>query len=463
MQAAVDDLYPDFPTTRLRRFWSVAALSGKASGVFMPIDFQHSLPSRARILSSDNNSRRPHAVEQAEPDTPDRLEAIEAVSRKTRAQADRFLNIAKRGLPRMHQSGAFGHTLRAVRNDAEWTERLEGDSLRYTAIAALGLTYVDRATQQKILGGDTAFDLAHTCATRATLSGDMGAIALAAWAAAEAGRFHSVALFRQLEQLLAADAPIATVDCAWALSAGLAARQFGDTSEVVSLATKQLMSGRSSSGLFPHMLPASASGRFRAHIGCFADQVYPIQALSRLHVAQPNAEALSAAEACAERICALQGPDGQWWWHYDTRNGGVVEGYPVYSVHQHAMAPMALFDLREAGGHDYSQAIISGMRWLDEHPEVSTPLVASEKGVIWRKVARREPRKMIRALSAVTTSLQPGLHMPGLDTLFPPGRIDYECRPYELGWLLYAWLSSGVVARLAPRPTGDVPATLKEI
>ncbi len=429
----------------------------------MPIDFQHSLPSRARSLSLDNGGRRPHAVEQAEPDTLDRVEAIGLASYKTKIQADRFLNIAKRGLPRMHRNGAFGHTLRAVKINSEWTERLEGDSLRYTAIAALGLTHLDRATQQQILGGDTAFDLAHACAARATLSGDMGAIALAAWAAAEAGRFHSVALFRQLEQLLSADAPIATVDCSWALSAGLAARQFGDTDEVVSLATNRLMSGLSSSGLFPHMLPASASGRFRAHIGCFADQVYPIQALSRLHEAQPNAEALSAAEACAERICALQGPAGQWWWHYDTRNGGVVEGYPVYSVHQHAMAPMALLDLREAGGNDHSQAIIKGMRWLDEHPEVSMPLVASEKGVIWRKVGRREPRKMVRVLSAVTTALRPGLHIPGLNTLFPPGRIDYECRPYELGWLLYAWLSGGVVARLAAAPAGDMPATLKEI
>lgn len=349
----------------------------------------------------------------------------------------------------MHRGGAFGHTLRAVKIKSNWTERLEGDSLRYTAIAALGLSYVDRATQQQILGGDTAFDLAHVCAVRATTSADMGAIALAAWAAAEAGRFHSVALFRKLVQILASDTPIATVDCAWALSAGLAARQFGDTQVVVSLATEKLMSGLSSSGLFPHMLPASASGRFRAHIGCFADQVYPIQALSRLHAAQSNTQALSAAEACAERICTLQGPAGQWWWHYDTRNGGVVEGYPVYSVHQHAMAPMALLDLREAGGSDHSQAIIRGMHWLDEHPEVSMPLVASEKGVIWRKVARREPRKAVRALSAVTTSLLPGLHVPGLDTLFPPVRVDYECRPYELGWLIYAWLSGGVVRRSA--------------
>jgi hypothetical protein len=89
------------------------------------------------------------------------------------------------------------------------------------------------------------------------------------------------------------------------------------------------------------------------------------------------------------------------------------------------------------------------MRWLDEHPEVSMPLVASEKGVIWRKVARREPRKAVRALSAVTTSLLPGLRVPGLDTLFPPVRVDYECRPYELGWLIYAWLSGGVARRSA--------------
>ncbi|MBP1862317.1 hypothetical protein [Rhizobium herbae] len=429
----------------------------------MPIDFQHSLSSRTQNTPSGSSEHRRHPPEQGRTGTFDRLETIESISRATRTQADRFLDIAKRGLPRMHQSCAFGHTLRAVKENSHWTERLEGDSLRYASIVALGLSYVDKATQQRILSGDTAFDLAHTCAARAATSADMGAIALAAWAAAEAGRFHAVPLFRQLAQLLASDAPIATVHCAWALSAGLAAQQFGDTGDVVSLATKRLMSGLSSSGLFPHMLPASASGRLRAHIGCFADQVYPIQALSRLHAAQPNAMALSAAEACAERICALQGPSGQWWWHYDTRNGGVVEGYPVYSVHQHAMAPMALLDLREAGGRDHSQAIIKGMRWLDEHPETSAPLVASEKGVIWRKVARREPRKAVRAISAVTTALMPGLHIPGLDMLFPPIRVDYECRPYELGWLIYAWCSGGVVARLTSSPVGDMPASFKEI
>jgi hypothetical protein len=29
-----------------------------------------------------------------------------------------------------------------------------------------------------------------------------------------------------------------------------------------------------------------------------------------------------------------------------------------------------------------------------------------------------------------------------LDRVCPPGVIDYECRPYELGWLLYAWVGA---------------------
>ena len=118
----------------------------------------------------------------------------------------------------------------------------------------------------------------------------------------------------------------------------------------------------------------------------------------------------------------------------------VVEGYPVYSVHQHAMAPMALLDLAEAGGDDHGAEIASGLGWLTTHPEVTGELVDSEHGVVWRKVGRREPRKAVRRLSAVTTAARSGMRVPGLDRAFPPVVIDHECRPYELGWLLYAWL-----------------------
>jgi hypothetical protein len=183
--------------------------------------------------------------------------------------------------------------------------------------------------------------------------------------------------------------------------------------------------------------------------------VYPIQALARLAVATDDTTALTAANSAAARIVELQGDAGQWWWHYDARVDGIVEGYPVYSVHQHAMGPMALFDLLEAGGDDHSEAITRGLGWLDQHPEVLEDLVSERHALIWRKVGRREPPKAARKLAAVTTSFSPGLHVPGINTILPPTEIDHECRPYELGWLLYAWRSAGVVRALAPQANFD--------
>jgi hypothetical protein len=103
------------------------------------------------------------------------------------------------------------------------------------------------------------------------------------------------------------------------------------------------------------------------------------------------------------------------------------------------MAPMALFELREAGGHDHGRAITRGFEWLERHPETPEQFIDPEVGVIWRKVGRREPRKAVRSLRAVASSVHRGTRLPVLDRLFPVGEVDYECRPYELGWFLYAW------------------------
>ena len=83
--------------------------------------------------------------------------------------------------------------------------------------------------------------------------------------------------------------------------------------------------------------------------------------------------ALDIARQCAQHICALQGKSGQWWWHYDYRTGEILEGYPVYSVHQDAMAPMALLALEEAGGGDYWAPIAKGLQWLYSPPKFHLP------------------------------------------------------------------------------------------
>jgi hypothetical protein len=314
----------------------------------------------------------------------------------------------------------------------------EGTNLRYAAIVGLGLGRCDEPTQRQVLAGATAAELVASVASRATRSADPGAVALAAWAAAETELRYDAGLFDIIRRHLESERPLPTVDVAWMLTAAVAARFVGPADDVARTARDLLLAHQGPQGLFPHALPPESLGRFRSHVGCFADEVYPIQALARLGAATADPEAVAAANRCAARITELQGPAGQWWWHYDARRGSVVEKYPVYSVHQHAMAPMALMDLADAGGDDHASAVYRGLDWLTMHPEVFDELVDERFGVIWRKVGRREPAKLVRKLNAATTSVRAGLTLP-TDRLFPTSVVDRECRPYELGWLLYAW------------------------
>ena len=47
----------------------------------------------------------------------------------------------------------------------------------------------------------------------------------------------------------------------------------------------------------------------------------------------------------------------------------------------------------------------------------------------------REPPELVDGKVRV----HPAVRVPGMGVAFPPGTIDFECRPYHLGWLLYCW------------------------
>ena len=53
---------------------------------------------------------------------------------------------------------------------------------------------------------------------------------------------------------------------------------------------------------------------------------------------------------------------------------------------------------------------------------------------------RGEQESEARQLRAVATSIAPGFRLGALDALFPPGKVDWESRPYHLGWILDSWL-----------------------
>jgi hypothetical protein len=349
----------------------------------------------------------------------------------------RLRALAIRGLARMYRPEEGLFAFRVRRRGEELL--LEGSSHRYTAMALIGLAGEDEAVQASVLAG---IGVREACARLVTeLDGldNLGDVALVLWAACAAGYADRRSVVQRLLALQPDEAAHPTVEVAWTLAA-LCADVDAPVGPLRSRLARRLIAAfEPRSGMFPHGL-GGRTGGFRGHVCCFADLVYPVHALARYAELFGDAEARDVALHCAREFCARQGPDGQWWWHYDRRTGDVVERYPVYAVHQDAMAPMALLALERAAAIDLRSPIARGLGWLAHAPELGGgSLIDEGADLIWRKVARREPRKLSRYAQAAASRLHPGLRTPGLDVLFPPCVVDYEDRPYHLGWLLHAW------------------------
>jgi hypothetical protein len=354
------------------------------------------------------------------------------------ALIERIVHVAYTALPAMFDTErrTFVHSVHRVEGGGA-APRLAGESVRYGAMVALGAHWLEESGQREIFGGETATEFMSRGLAKSHEIQNLGDLAAVAWAASTVGCDGTEPVLKRLSEMVERRVSIDTVELAWSLSALVAGRLEPEANRL----SDRLRSVFSrESGIFPHVVGPGA-GFLRRHVACFADQVYPIQALARYHAAFGDQDSLSTAARCAEQICDAQGPDGQWWWHYDARNGSVIEGYPVYTVHQDAMGPMALFDLQEAGGPDFSDAIRRGLGWMAVASEVGHTLIDDELPLIWRKVGRAEPAKLLRKVRAGTSRIHERLRVRPLDALFPATRIDYECRPYHLGWILDTWLA----------------------
>ncbi len=360
-------------------------------------------------------------------------EALEALLR-------RLVEVARQGLARMFvpEQGRFAFT-RKRQPDGRVT--LAGMSLRYGAISVLGARHLDEQAQRGILGGRSAAEF--TCQMLEELDDrtNLGDLALVTWAAAEMSLPQVPQAVERLRRRQAASCDAYTVEAAWVLAALVAARRQAPVLDLARQARDRLLGiAPLRSGIFPHWTNPRAAPWHRRHVGCFADQVYPIQALARYHKALRHGPSLVMAARCSEQICRLQGPQGQWWWHYDCRTGEVIEGYPVYTVHQDSMAPMALLDLQEAGGPAFGDAIRRGLGWMARAAEVDRCLIEDDLALIWRKVTRAGPGKLARQLRAAASRIHPRLRLHWLNGLLRPTSIDHEDRPYHLGWILHTWL-----------------------
>lgn len=238
---------------------------------------------------------------------------------------------------------------------------------------------------------------------------------------------------------------VPTMELAWfltALSCATLSGQglMGSNREHAFKAYELLVQNQGQHGIFSHLGgKRSFAQTFRSRIASFADQVYPIYSLTKFYEAFGHAEALKQAEACAFAICSAQGTFGQWWWHYDARTGRVVQGYPVFSVHQHGMAPMALFALGDASRSNFDAWIYKGLRWIDSGNELAFDMEDVSANVIWRSMYRSPMKRYLKTALGIFGRRHSPESADGLT-------VRFECRPYELGWLLYAFADRALSA-----------------
>jgi hypothetical protein len=322
----------------------------------------------------------------------------------------------------------------------------QGLSPRYTIMTLLGLRELERT------GARTPFD---TDAIYASFVQDTswiqgaGDLGLLIWLTATFAPDQVEGLFRRSSVETAldrfADAREArTMELAWFL-AGLSHAALACPEKLSGLRNladrtyQRLEKNQGGSGFFGHLSTAkSVAGFFRGRIGSFADQVYPIYSLSKFAVAFQLEAPAKLALASAKAICEAQGEMGQWWWLYDSQSGRVSSKYPVYSVHQQGMAPMALIAAEEATGHSFQESMYKGLRWITGANELGVDMRDMSQNLIWRCIYPQQ--KYSKYLNIVRSLVR----LPGGTPSTADLKILYEDRPYELGWLLYAFGRFGV-------------------
>jgi hypothetical protein len=315
----------------------------------------------------------------------------------------------------------------------------QGVSERYTAMTLLGLHRYEKAGFHSPFEVRTIADALMRRPSWAENPGDAG---LLIWTCAEIIPECLDEYVRENDPasglLGSADARMrSTMELAWFLT-GLAKGALVDSAQrsrwepAARTAYELLKKNQGPFGFFGHRAAGLGPRTWRGRIGSFADQVYPIYALTMFAKAFGVGEALESAIACAGAICNAQGPLGQWWWHYDSSSGRVVQRYPVYSVHQEGMAPMALLAVGEATGRDFGQPIMNGLEWIFGRNELNHDMRDLQVGVVWRSLRFATKARMLQQEIR-------GWNRPGSEPVNAKDlSVLHECRPYELGWLLYA-------------------------
>jgi hypothetical protein len=349
-------------------------------------------------------------------------------------------------LPQMRdeRSGLFSH--KTVVRDGAYVNR--EPNVLYSTVSLVGILIQGRRPADSVLPLGAAMDSAHAAVADRGVPGELANMV---WASALAGDARGETLLATLSETeprsrpsgelgqvlhgltIGADAFPGKRDAAMAAAARCAAeleQRFCPGADVFratpprrGLPRRELIESR-----FTH----------------FASQVYPLHGLAAFHLAA-GTRPPDAVGLVARRVVEAQGSLGQWWWLYSTRARRVVEGYPVYSVHQDGMAFLGLMELERLGVGDFAEPLRLGLDWLSGANELGTDLVDREPPLINRCIQRSGSEadgaygiSRPNFIRAIGRSLVPRAVRDRNEAEAADLEVLHECRSYHLGWLLYA-------------------------
>ncbi len=128
---------------------------------------------------------------------------------------------------------------------------------------------------------------------------------------------------------------------------------------------------------------------------------------------------------------------GGWPWRYNAPGGAVAEVYPLFSVHQDGMAPMALAQLESLNAGAYLSSVCKSILWLDGRNEINRPVFDETRDIVWRGIRRKGPLALVSQLNKALSLINVQSHT-FTDRAAPVLEFIREARSYELGWILCA-------------------------
>jgi hypothetical protein len=93
---------------------------------------------------------------------------------------------------------------------------------------------------------------------------------------------------------------------------------------------------------------------------------------------------------------------------------------------------MMLFAAGDATGFDFDDAIYKGLAWISGRNELGRDFVEPSLGLVWRCIYLGQ----FDAYADAGLRFLQLRHNTAVESRL---KVRYECRPYELGWLLYAF------------------------